>query len=399
MRRAVLIWLWLLWAALCGAAGCTVVSVGEPVEPDPEPLNLAWERSFGEEPRGAGHAVQQTADGGFIIAGQAFPEEPNGTGEPFLLRTDAAGVRQWRRDYGSGGGSTVYAVQQTAAGGFIAAGRSRREGENEGKVYLLQTGADGATQWERFYGGADSVCARSVVPDRRGGYAVCGLVELPDGGSNLYLLKTGVAGHALWEGRFGRGAENSGQFVLPAGDGGLLAVGWTKAEEGANRDVYAVKVDAGGGLEWEGIYGGTEDEIGFFARPEEDGGYTIAGQYFTYATGGTGVYLVRIDDAGEVLWEKHAGGSDRFLGLSVQPAGEDGYLVLGQAVGPDGYRHIALAGFDRDGLLAWETIFGGAGDAAGLAAIQTAEGDYVVTGWNESPGSGRKDVYLARLKP
>lgn len=399
MRRAVVVWLWLLLAAALYTTGCTVVNEGEPVEPDPGLVTMVWERSFGESMPGIAYAVQQTADGGLIVAGQGFSGTSDGDGEPFLLRTDASGVRLWRRRYGLGGKGAVFSVWPVQEDGFIATGKGRPGGRVFSGLYLLRTGADGVAEWERVFGSEGNACGLHAFPDGDGGYVACGLIELTGGGQNLYLVRTDAAGRARWERSFGKGEESTGQFVLPTSKGGFVVVGWTKPEGDPNRNVYVTNVDSRGVLEWEGSFGGTADEIGFFAQEEKDGGFTIVGQHFSYASSGTGIYLIRLDEAGELLWEKYIGGSNHFLGLSVHPAGDGSCLALGQVVGPDGYRNIGLAGLDRDGSIAWETIFGGAGDGGALSAIETAEGDYVVAGWVEAPGSGLKNVYLARLKP
>ena len=66
------------------------------------------------------HSVQQTADGGYILAGQMYKEYLNY--DALLIKTDTNGIEQWNKSFGKTDIDNAYAVQQTGDGGYILAG-------------------------------------------------------------------------------------------------------------------------------------------------------------------------------------------------------------------------------------------------------------------------------------
>lgn len=398
LRRASRAALFLPLAALLLAApaGCAVVTSGVPIEP--EPALIEWERTFGGAGPDSGHAVRQLADGGFIIAGQSYV--PGAGDSAYLLRTGSAGQSIWQRHYAAGARSAGYAVLPAAGGGFVAAGQLWAEAAENSDLYLFKTDEDGILLWERSFGGAASESGQYLLQAADGSYLATGWTESAGPDRAAYLIKVDREGRLLWERSFGLGEWTVGQHILKLSGGGYLVTGWTETgEDGAGgRDVYAAALNSEGELLWEQSFGGADDEIGMFARQEEGGELLIAGQYFSYATGGTNLYLVRADAAGELLSEQHAATGGNHLGLALFPALDGGFLMLGQLVDAGGYRSIALAVLEPSGEQRWMLFCGGHLDDAGLYAIELTGGGYLITGWTESFDAGNRDLYLAKLK-
>ena len=121
-----------------------------------------WTRTYGGVDWDEGHSVQQTADGGYIVTGYTYSFGAGGI-DVYLIRTDANGDSIWTRTYGSAddGG---WSVQQTTDGGYIIAGATYSFGNDD--VYLIRTDTNGDTMWTKTYGGADDDLSYSV-PDLR----------------------------------------------------------------------------------------------------------------------------------------------------------------------------------------------------------------------------------------
>lgn len=388
-----LLLLLVLAAALAG--GCAVVSSGQPIEP--ETAGIGWEQAFGGAARDSGHAVEQTADGGYIVAGQTFSfgDRP---GSVYLVKTGPDGSLRWEKSFGGSGRTGAHAVRQAADGGYIVTGQTWPGGGGASDLYLLKVSAEGDLEWERAFGGAGNEGGQHVAVDAGGGFIACGWTESAGPGRAIYLVKVDASGRLEWERALGHGQWSVGQHVLPVADG-FVVTGWTEPGGGGGRNAFLAKVDRAGNPQWEYACGEDDDVIGQFTRQDEDGGLIMAGQVFSYATGTSSVYLVKVDSGGQKQWEKTVGGGDGYLGLSVHPSLDGGYLVLGQVISPAGYRSIALAAFEESGKKKWVLYWGGQKDDAGLHAIETADGGYVVAGWTESLGAGDKDVYLVKLMP
>ena len=89
--------------------------------------NTSWTRTFGGSSADGVQAMQQTSDGGFILAGYTF-SFGHGYANGYLVRTDAAGNLIWSNAYGGAGWEYLLAVAETADGGFVAAGYTTSSG-------------------------------------------------------------------------------------------------------------------------------------------------------------------------------------------------------------------------------------------------------------------------------
>ncbi len=388
----------LLILILAATAGCAEDQGPPPIEPVVS--TVEWEQSLGGPGPGCAYSVQQTEDKGFIITGQITPAEDGG-GELYLAKVDQAGNLEWERNLGGAGRAAGYCARQTADGGYIVAGQIARGGRNE--AYLVKTDRRGELEWERFYGDGGGENLLFVDSASNGGYIAAGWTESHNNRRELYLLKVNAQGRKQWASNFCGGSRSTGSYVLETGDG-FLAAGWVSgSEEGSGfageRDIYLVRVDPAGKPVWEQALGGAGDEVGFLVQPEKEGDYVVAGQSFSYASGTTSVYLAGVDPEGRKKWEKNIDSNESYLGLSVHPAREGGFLILGQVMDLDGYRGISLARADREGKKQWVIYLGGGQNSAALSAVQADDDSYVVAGWIEQEGRGNRDVYLVKIKP
>ncbi|MBM3324681.1 MAG: hypothetical protein FJY66_03350, partial [Calditrichaeota bacterium] len=80
----------------------------------------------------------------------------------YLVKTDSHGDTLWTRTYGRTASDAAYCIQQTADGGYIVAGYSESEDANGHDCYLVKTDEQGDTLWTRTYGGTATDYARSV---------------------------------------------------------------------------------------------------------------------------------------------------------------------------------------------------------------------------------------------
>lgn len=119
-------------------------------------------------------SANKTTDKGFIMAGFTYSYGA-GSHDFYLIKTDSLGNAIWFKTYGGGNDDEAYAVQQTTDGGYIVAGYSRSfSSNNTYKAYLVKTNALGDTLWTRTYGGIKNDYANSVQQTTDGGYILAG---------------------------------------------------------------------------------------------------------------------------------------------------------------------------------------------------------------------------------
>ncbi|MBL7191850.1 hypothetical protein ISS30_09140 [bacterium] len=120
-----------------------------------------------------GFSVQQTSDSGYIIAGYTTSYGA-GYYDVYLIKTDALGDTLWTKTFGGNSGDGGSSVQQTSDGGYIIAGYTGSYGAGYADVYLIKTDANGDTSWSQTFGGSDWDYGYSVQQTTDGGYIVAG---------------------------------------------------------------------------------------------------------------------------------------------------------------------------------------------------------------------------------
>jgi hypothetical protein len=288
-----------------------------------------WSRYYGNIKNDYGNSVQQTADGGYIIAGIITIPSAEGYHQDFyLVKTDSQGDALWTRTYGGSSNDGANSVQQTADGGYIMAGGTSSFGAGRGDFYLVKTDSLGDTLWTRTYGGSDDDGASSVQQTADGGYIVAGSTSSFGVGGDFYLVKTNSSGYTLWTRTYGGSAGDRANSVQQTADGGYIVAGSTSSF-GAAGDFYLVKTDSSGDTLWTRNYGGSSGDGANSVQRTADGGYIMAGYTWSFGAGGCDFYLVKTDSIGDTLWTRTYGGTNYDGANSVQQTTDGGYVVAG----------------------------------------------------------------------
>jgi hypothetical protein len=354
-----------------------------------------WSNTYGGANPDSGYSVQQTSDGGFIIAGET-ESFGNGSYDVYLIKADAAGTELWRKTFGGDDWDWVYSVQQTSDGGFIIAGGTYSAGAGDSDVYLIKTDDAGNEEWSSTFGEADYDSGYSVQETVDGGFIIAGETYSSGAGeADVYLIKTDDAGNEAWSNTFGGADYDWGYSVQQTDDGGFIIAGETYSSGAGEADVYLIKADAAGNEAWSNTFGGSEWDSGNSVQQSIDGGFIIAGETESFGSGAVDVYLIKADAEGNELWSKTFGGAEPDSGYSVQQTGDGGFIIAGetQSFGSGG-ADVYLIKADAEGMEAWSKTFGGVEPDSGNSVQQTSDGGYIISGATESSGAGEVDVYL-----
>ena len=354
---------------------------------------ITFERTYGGVVDDFGHSVQQTSDGGYIIVGytSSFGGNPP---DVYLVKTDFFGDTVWTRTYGGVRGDYGYSVQQTRDGGYIIAGGTYSFGTSLYDVYLIRTDSLGDTLWTRTYGGSEHDLGYCVQQTRDKGYIIVGETNSFSGGDDAYLIKTNSLGDTAWTRTYGGASDDHGYSVQQTKDGGYIIAGATYSF-GAGYDVYLITTDSLGDTLWTRTYGGSEHDLGHSVQQTKDGGYIIGGG--TMSFGGDDVYLIRMDSLGETLWTRTCGGIQSDYGYSVQQTLDGGYIAAGLTASHFGDScDVYLVKTDSVGETLWTRTYGGTLWDWGRSVLRTEDGGYAIAGFTESFGAGGYDFYLIK---
>lgn len=265
--------------------------------------NLEWERSYdGWSGEDLGFSVQQSKDGGYIIAGYATSTDGK---KAWIIKTDSLGKRVWSLALGKTD-SEAASVQLTDDGGYIITGYTPSYGSGKEDVLLIKTDAEGKW-WLKSFGGSSKDLGMSVQETRDGGYIITGLTEsFGAGKGDIWLIKTNSAGDKEWDKTFGNEGFEMGSSVRQTSDGGYIITGSsTISSEGEiglsqlfgssyRSRAWLIKTDSKGNELWNETFGGTSSDWGNFAQETQDGGYIIAGVTKSYGAGKEDVWLIKV---------------------------------------------------------------------------------------------------------
>ena len=355
-----------------------------------------WEQFYGGPEAESGESVQQTSDGGYIIAGMTN-SFGNGSNDVYLIKTNENGVELWSQTYGGTGIDHGYSVQQISDGGYIIAGMTNSFGNGGYDVYLIKTSENGVEQWNQTYGSPYEDYGYSVQESSDGGYVIVGYTEtLGNEEYDVYLIKTDGFGIEQWTQTYGEETWNFGNSVQLTLDGGFIICGFTGNIEPYEYYVYLIKTDWNGIEQWSQTYGTEFAHLGYSVQQTSDGGYILTGSSLSLSTN-FDVYLIKTDDNGVEQWSQTYGGTNVDEGYSVQQTTDGGYIIAGYTGSfGNGLYDFYLVKTDGFGIEQWSQTYGATGIDQGYSVQQTTDGGYIIAGETRNKEGGEWNVYVIK---
>jgi hypothetical protein len=235
---------------------------------------------------------------------------------------------RFAKTYGGTSWDRAFSVRQTSDGGYIVTGYTSSFGAGNYDVFLIKTDAFGNIQWAKTYGGTNGDNATSVRQTSDGGYIVAGYTfSFGAGGSDIFLIKTDASGNIQWAKTYGGTGDDWASSVQQTSDGGYIVAGYTYSFGSGNLDIILIKTDASGNIQWAKTYGGTGWDIPLSVQQTSDGGYIVAGTTSSFGAGGGDIFLIKTNAFGNVQWAKTYGGTGDDVAYSVRQTSDGGYIV------------------------------------------------------------------------
>ncbi len=209
----------------------------------------------------------------------------------------------------------------------------------------------------------------------------------------VLLVTTFVHAQITWQYTFGGYGSDEGRSVKQTADGGFIVCGSTGSFGPGNGDVYVIKLDSLGSKEWSGAYGTALTDEGWSVVPLADGS-VVGGTTYSGTNSGYDGLLIRLDDTGEVVWQKTAG-TDQWDLLYDVVGNASGFLAVGQSYS-SGSGDVWLVQFDADGDTLWTRTFGTDHVEEGRALCVTPDGGCVIAG-SDRLDDGSIDVLVMKV--
>ncbi len=330
--------------------------------------NIIWQKCLGGSSRDEAYSIQQTSDGGYIVAGYSSSNDGdvsgnNGYRDYWIVKLNSLGNIIWQKCLGGSSRDEAYSIQQTSDGGYIVAGftQSNDSGDVSGNngyrdywiVKLEDLGNDATITWQKCLGGSDADYAKSIQQTSDGGYIVAGYTESNDSGNvsenhgwnDYWIVKLEDLGNdatITWQKCLGGSSWDEAYSIQQTSDDGYIVAGKTNSNDGdisgdnhGNWDYWIVKLNSLGTIIWQKCLGGSEWDVAHSIQQTSDGGYIVAG--YTWSNdgdvsenhGNLDYWIVKLNSLGNIIWQKCLGGSSRDEAYSIQQTSDGGYIVAG----------------------------------------------------------------------
>jgi hypothetical protein len=268
-------------------------------------------------------------------------------------------------------------------------------------IYLLFNSSAQASipTWDKPFGGTENDTAISVRQTSDGGFIIAGSTfSYGPGGSDAWLIKTDKEGKLLWDRPYGGKSDDSAVSVEQTSDGGFIMVGSTYSYSAGGCDVWVIKTDAEGNLDWDKPFGGKNNDYGVSVQQTSNKGYIIAGTTFSWGAGGSDVWLIKTDITGTRIWDRTFGGRNNELAASVQETSDGGFIIGATSFSDDTGSDIWLIKTDFNGNKLLDRSFGGPKNDSVSSVMETSDGGYIIAGTTSSfgAGGGGSDVWLIK---
>ena len=246
----------------------------------------------------------------------------------WIIKLDGNGNVNWQKTYGGSGFDEAWDAQQTADGGYIVAGCTEFLGAGNGDLWVLKLDSEGKVVWEKAFGGAEYDCAASVRQTEDGGYILAGgTSSFGAGESDFWLLKLDGSGNVTWEKAYGGTGYDYVISMNQTLDKGYIVAGYTGSfGVAANSAMWIIKVDENGVITWQKTYDGPGYDYARSAYQTQDGGYIVAGATTSFGAGNYDFWIIKLDGSGMSRGKRYMGGPDMILPTQSDKPAMEGIL-------------------------------------------------------------------------
>ncbi len=289
-----------------------------------------------------------------------------------------------------------YSVIETTNQEYAILGNTGSENKD---IFLLKIDSYGNQIWIQSYGGSQYDEARHFQETFDGGFIISGVTKSYGyGEEDVWIIKTNSLGLIEWNVNFGDNQNDRGAQILQIEEGGFIIIGEKYNIDLENYDLWLLKINSQGELSWEKTLGSMGDDKGYDIKKNRSGGYLLLGSTNSYGNGGSDIWLINTDSNGNELWSKTYGSSNNEFGRSIIDANDGGYLIFAtsESFGNDntGLHNIKI---DSTGVEEWNKSFGGFFGKNGNVIQRSPNGGYILISSRYNFNNNSYNMWLIKM--
>jgi len=368
---------------------------------------MQWATTYGGSAHDTLYSVKQTLDqwgdpDGYIAAGSTY-SFGNGHDDYWIVRLDLSGGILWEKSYGTNTFEWAVSTDQTDDGGYVVFGNSYYHNYDGRDFWVLKLNSDGSSAWQNIYGSSsdnDYAYAGQETFDESGsadGYVMAGFTaSFGAGEGDVWVLKLNSSGGISWQKTYGGNAHDGGYDIHQTADGGYVVAGTTESFAETEQDMFVLKLNKDGGVEWQKAYDYGGYERANTVRQTADGGYIVAGE--TGMMYEADVLILKLDPDGGIIWSKTYSAPYQDDARAIRETADGNYAVAGWTMpaGGGAQQFWVLKLNSVDGSLLWQKSYGSACYDGANSVEETVDGGLIVGGAS-SFGEGSNDMWLLKL--
>ena len=353
--------------------------------------------NYGGADNEIGFDAIEGGDGIYYVTGKSR-SSGNGGYDAYIVKLDNNGGVIWQKTYGGQQDEQIVSICPALYGGFVMTGYTATNAQGLSDIWILSVNEDGDSLWSKQYGGLTSDQGYCIRPNYDQGYILTARMSVYMMGDQLCLMKLLYNGDTLWTKIYGGPNQDYGHIVAQATDGGYIIAGRTYASYTTESgDAWVLKTDNNGDTIWTGKYGGNKEDI-FYAVAETENGYIFAGQTWSYGNGLIDVYVGRTDYNGDTLWTKTYGGSGADYAYSIAKADDNNFVITGYSDSFSENNDVYMLKIDSAGNLLWQDHYGSAADEEMMYGCRpTSDGGFIITGKKDYYTQLQDDLFALKL--
>jgi len=331
---------------------------------------LLWQKTFGGSDDDRGADIIATNDGGFALLGYSKSTDGDvsqnaGAQDFWLIKITSDGNISWQKTFGFSGADYGTTLIQTSDNGYLITGvldvsASNGQGNAKtaqkhagGDVWALKLNNSGNLIWSRFFGGSFTDTPFGLAETIDNNYIIAASSDSEDfnitnnkGTYDFWILKISNDGNLIWEKSFGGSEIDEPRGITTTNEGDFIIVGDTRSQDqdvrfnNGGADLWMLKISNSGNLIWEKTFGGSNFDVARSISKTDDNGFIIAGNSRSSNTefsnqGQNDAWILKVDNFGNTLWQKFIGGSqNEFLFDAIQ-GNNQAIIAIGESSSSD----------------------------------------------------------------
>jgi hypothetical protein len=325
---------------------------------------VLWKKTLGGSGDEFGTSLTTTEDGGMVLTGTSYSNDGDFKGmkeggpDIFVIKLNSNGEVIWKKTFGGSDEEGVGYLTTTEDGGIVLTGWTyskdgdfkRRSNSRSCNIFVIKLNSNGEVIWKKTFGGEwDKGISLSTTED--GGIVVTGTTSsnngdfkgMNKGSTDIFVIKLNSNGEVIWKKTFGGSNVDFGHSLTTTSDGGLVLTGFTKSNDGdfkgmnkGDVDIFIIKLNSLGNVEWKKTFGGSEWDWGKSLTTTSDGGLVLTGytnsndgDFKGMNKGDVDIFIIKLNSLGNVLWKRTYGGRGIDLVEHLSMTSDGGIMLIG----------------------------------------------------------------------